>query len=222
MGDPPLTIRPYRPSDREMVFRIAADTAFFGEPVEAFLDDRRLFCDAFYAYYTEFEQQHSFVACAGQAGKEQVVGFLMGSLDTARRDRLYVRNILPHILWRAIRGHYRLGKRTVRYGLALLMGALRDSYPPADLALYPAHLHVNLQEAWRGHGLGRRLVECYLKHLRALRVPGVHLHTTNLNLAACRLYERLGFRLLDARPTLAWKWLVDGPVENDLYGLRLF
>lgn len=38
-----LDIRPYRQEDREAVYRIAADTAFFGESVEHFLDDRRLF-----------------------------------------------------------------------------------------------------------------------------------------------------------------------------------
>ena len=42
-----VKIKPYQQSDRDDVFCIAADTAFFGEPVEAFLDDRRLFCDAF-------------------------------------------------------------------------------------------------------------------------------------------------------------------------------
>ena len=40
-------VRRYKPQDREDIFRIAADTAFFGEPVETLLEDRRVFCDAF-------------------------------------------------------------------------------------------------------------------------------------------------------------------------------
>src|SRR5687767_4188416 len=45
---PDITIRPFELHDRESVFRLAADTAFFGEPLEAYLDDRRLFCDSLY------------------------------------------------------------------------------------------------------------------------------------------------------------------------------
>ncbi len=221
MGDLQFIIRPYRSSDREMVFCIAADTAFFGEPVEAFLDDRRLFCEAFYAYYTDLEPQHGFVACTGRDEREQVVGFLMGSVDTARRDGFLVWKILPGIVRKAITGHYRLGKRTWRYAIEQLKAALRGSNPHANLALYPAHMHINLMEAWRGHGLGRQLIERYRKHLSGLRVEGVHLHTTNLNRAACRLYEHAGFHLLEARPTQAWKRWVKKPVENRVYGLRL-
>lgn len=43
-------VRPYRQADREAVMRLAADSAAFGAPVEAFLDDRRLFCDAVYRW----------------------------------------------------------------------------------------------------------------------------------------------------------------------------
>ena len=63
--------------------RIAADSAAFGEPVEAFLDDRRLFWDAFYCYYVDFEPEHAWVAVVEQ----DVVGFLVGCTDMARRDR---------------------------------------------------------------------------------------------------------------------------------------
>lgn len=40
-------IRPYYPNDRDALFRIAGDTAFFGNPIEAYMEDRRLFLDAF-------------------------------------------------------------------------------------------------------------------------------------------------------------------------------
>jgi hypothetical protein len=52
---PDLLIRPYQPADRQAVFRIGADTAFFGAPIEVCLEDRNLFLDAFYACYTDLE-----------------------------------------------------------------------------------------------------------------------------------------------------------------------
>ena len=60
-----------------------------------------------------------------------------------------------------------------------------------------------------------------IEQLRALDISGVHLSTTSLNAAACRLYESMGFRLLSACPTRMWAGLVKGPVEERLYGMRL-
>jgi hypothetical protein len=84
-----LDVRPYQQEDRETVLQIAADTAFFGEPVEHYMDDRRLFCDAFYGYYTDVEPEHGWVATANGV----VAGFLMGCWDTKGRERKFARYI---------------------------------------------------------------------------------------------------------------------------------
>jgi ribosomal protein S18 acetylase RimI-like enzyme len=215
---PESTIRPYQPADREVVFRIAADTAFFGEPVEAFFEDRHLFCEAFYRAYTDLETEQGWVACAG----DNVVGFLMGCTDTVRLRRRLPRQILPETFWQILRGHYHIGARTRRYALGLALGALRGEFFQANPAFYPAHLHVNLARDWRGRGLGRRLIGTFLDELRRLSISGVHIHTTSLNRAACRLYEKLGFCLLDSRPTRLWEYVLDQPVRNLCYGLRIF
>jgi len=219
MIEPPKNplVRPYEPGDRVAVLRIAADTAFFGEPVEAFLEDRRLLAEAFCAYYTDIEPEHAWVACADG----QVVGYLLGSLDTRAQRRRWRQKVLARVAWRALRGHYRLGKLTARYVSAHAQGLVRGEFPHVDLATYPAHLHINVEAPWRGRGLGRRLIEAFLAQARAAGVVGVHLETTSQNVAACRLYERLGFRLLEARPTRLWAGLIPGPVENRCYGLAL-
>ena len=212
-----ISIRPYSPEDRASVHRIAADTAFFGDPVEAYLDDRRLFCDAFYAYYTDFEPQHGWVACEG----EQVVGFLAGSTDATRQRQVFFTRILPILLRRLAKGEYYLGKRTWRYIAAVGKGFLGREFTHANLRQYPAHLHVNVASGWRGHGLGRRLIESYLDQLRELGLSGVHLSTSSENRAACALYEKMGFRLLDSRPTHLWNNFFSHPIENRCYGLKL-
>jgi len=213
-------VRPFHPADREAVFRIAADTAFYGAPVEAMLDDRRLFCDVFYRYYTDFEPERGWVAEVVEGGQARVVGFLMGSTDPARRQRA-MRGLIANVAWRALGGGYRVGPKTWRYAFALLGQALRRELPAADPQRYPAHLHINLEAGWRGQGLGRGLMQAYLDQLRALGLPGVHLHTTSLNAAACRLYEKMGFQLLDARPTRLPAALGLGTFENRCYGRRL-
>lgn len=211
-----LEIRPYRSGDRQAVHAIGADTAFFGEPVEAELEDRRLFCDLFLAYYTDREPEHAWVACQ----EERVTGFLLGCLDGRRQRRALLWSIVPRVLGRMPRRGYRLGRRTFRFAGAMVGAWLRGEVPPSFTGRYPAHLHLNVAAPWRGRGVGRRLLEAYLAQLRALAVPGVHLHTTSRNEAACRLYESAGFRLLDQRPTRLWAGLLDGPVQRRCYGLR--
>lgn len=214
---PEIIVRPYQSSDRRAVFHIAADTAFFGAPIEIFLDDRRLFCDAFYRYYTDFEPQHGWVADDGQTD----VGFLMGCTDTRVHDEVFRKKILPGVVKDVLRGCYQLGTKTIRYSLTQMWAALSGNFAKVDLALYPAHLHINVVAATRGSGIGFRLMEAYLEQLRRLGLPGVHLHTTSQNTAAMRLYEKLGFTLLAARPTHAWKHLIDQPIDNLAYGLKL-
>jgi ribosomal protein S18 acetylase RimI-like enzyme len=213
----PVTIRPYRARDREGVRQVMADTAFFGDPVEVFLEDRDLFCDAFCAYYTDLEPEMAWVAEVG----ERVAGTLLGCAHTGRMRARWRRQVLPPVVKRWLQGRYRAGPLTWRYALAQLLAALRGEHPQAGLDPYPAHLHINVERGWRGRGLGKGLLLAYLDQLRELGIPGVHLSTTSLNRAAVSLYERVGFRLLDSRPTRAWRYWTEAPVENRLYGLEL-
>jgi ribosomal protein S18 acetylase RimI-like enzyme len=214
---PELLVRPYQLKDREAVFRIGADTAFFGAPIEAYMEDRNVFLEAFYAYYTDIEPEHAWVACAD----ETVVGFLTGCVDSHNHGWRYVRFILPGLVSKVLRGKYRFGGRSIGYFSGLLGGWLRGEFTHADLETYPAHLHINVDSNWRGHGLGRRLMEAYLQQLRKLGVKGVYLDTTSLNEAACRMYEKIGFRILDARPDRFWAKWFGHPVENRCYAMKL-
>ena len=217
MSDSALVIRPYLPDDREELLRIGADTAFFGAPIEAYMEDRNAFLDAFYAYYTDLEPEHTWVASAN--GK--VVGFLTGCVDTRKRDREFLRVILPHLAGNVLRGKYHFGKRSLQYFTGLIGGLIHGEFTRVDLNSFPAHLHINVEAPWRGNKLGQRLLEAYLTQLRALGIAGVYLDTTSLNEAACRLYEKLGFRLLDARPDRFWAKWFGHPVDNLCYGLKL-
>jgi ribosomal protein S18 acetylase RimI-like enzyme len=212
-----FSIRLYKPEDREILYRIAADTAFFGEPVDALLEDRRLFCDAFYRYYVDFEPEHIWVACAGA----KVVGFLAGCLNTKARNRIMALRLLPVTVWGILDGKYRFGSRTRRYALELAQEALSGNVPRADLRIFPAHLHVNIAAAWQGQGLGRSLLTTYLSFLRCAGLPGVHLETTSRNVVACRLYESLGFHLLDERLSSLWTHFIGEPVFNRCYALNI-
>jgi ribosomal protein S18 acetylase RimI-like enzyme len=210
-------VRLFRSGDREALLQIGAETAFFGAPIEKYMEDRRIFMDAFYSYYTDCEPEHAWVA----DDEGQIAGFLTGCVDTHRHDRIWARKILPAAMWKFLTGKYHTGPKLWQYVRAMLKAARHGHIPGADLSLYPAHLHINLLPAWRGQGLGRGLIEAYLNQLRSLGVKGVHLQTTSYNVAACHLYERVGFQILEHRPTKMYAHLVDEPVEALCYGMRL-
>lgn len=210
-------IRLYRPEDRTAVLQIAADTAFFGAPVEAFMDDRRMMQDLFVSYYLDCEPEYTWIA--------EVDGVLAGYITASTGSRQESRcrlTLYARALGRLLTLRYRLGPLTFRYGSRAAFAVLRGEYPHADLGLYPAELHINLTERTRGLGLGRRLLQTCLDQMTDLGVPGIHLSTTNLNGAAVHLYEKMGFQLLARHRTRLWEpWMPGVEVENLVYGKRL-
>jgi GNAT superfamily N-acetyltransferase len=57
---------------------------------------------------------------------------------------------------------------------------------------YPAHLHINLAPAFRGRGIGARLIEAFAERARAAGVPGLHV-VTGEGMRNVRFYQRCGF-----------------------------
>lgn len=210
-------IRPFHSRDRARVFQIAADTAFFGNPLEHFFEDRSLFCDAFCAYYTDYEPEHAWVA----ESEHKIVGYLLGCADTRRMNRDVWRRTVPILLYRLGSGAYRFGRQSQRYLWELMKAQLNQELLQPNLTQFPAHLHINVQVSERGKGIGKALLEQYLGQLSFERVRGVHLKTTSENEAACALYEKLGFTLIDARRTNLWKPWLGREVENRCYAMSL-
>jgi GNAT superfamily N-acetyltransferase len=212
-----LSVRRYLPTDHAAVERIAAETAWFGQPVEKFVEDRRLFVDLVFQPYLMLAPGNIWLAVYELA----VAGFVLGVPDTVMHRRNTLVSVMPRVAVRIARGKYHIGPRTRGYVRDLLRSVLRRERAEVDLRVYPAHLHINLLKDFRGQGGGSLLMQAFLAGMQQRGVPGVHLHTTDRNQAACRLYASLGFSLLDERPTTAWASTVPGPVRSRCYGIDL-
>jgi len=167
-----MTIRPYRPGDKEAARR-ACLHAKPGEAVE--LDPARAaslatFCD----YYLECEPQNCFVA-AGDDG--EAVGCIWCAEDWRRYYRRFAREYLPGMP---------PDKRRKYRGAAWM--------PLFFAKKYPAHLHIDILEAYQRQGLGHRLMDALTDHLRAKGVPGVMLVVSARNEKGMRFYRKYGFR----------------------------
>jgi ribosomal protein S18 acetylase RimI-like enzyme len=185
-----LQIRPYEPRDRAGLRQICCDTADAGQPVERFFPDREVFGDLLTNYYTEHEPQSTFVADQGG----EVVGYVTGCLDTKRFLSTMKWRIVPVVLVKALlRGTlwHPQTVRLLRANLGLWLKGGHRTGPTFDD--YPAHLHVNVRQGFRGQRLGQRLVEAFCERVRAAGVSGVHAGVSAENAQAGHFFEQLGF-----------------------------
>ena len=195
MGDD-VVIRPYRTEDREAVREISWNTADQGRTVDLYFHDHKAVADILTQYYTDWEPQSLWVAECDRA----VVGYLTGCMDTHRCNRVMVRKIGPKAVAEAIGRGALWRAETWRLALAFARTALLGGAPKVDLKKYPAHLHINLREGFRGRGLGRQLIEHFRRQVQEQGLPGIHLVAWGENECGRRFFEVMGFRLLRQQP----------------------
>ena len=181
-------IRPYRPADRDDVYDVCVRTADGGDDARGRYSTDDVMPDVFAGPYLALEPELAFVADDGR----RVVGYVLGTADTPRWAAEHRRRWLPTV--------------ADRYPLAEHPSTPEDElidllhHPEhtvhAELAAYPAHLHIDLLPDHQGQGLGRLLVRTFLAALRARGVPAVHLGMVPTNTGARAFYDRLGFHEL--------------------------
>lgn len=190
-----LTIRPYEPGDRAAVRHVCCETADAGDPVEGFFSDRELIADLATRYYTDFEPETSWVAETGVAETGgSVVGYLTGSVDTKRFERVTSRRIAGPAIAAAIRRGALRRRETWRMLsvlpriLAAFAGQRRR-----PLEMYPAHLHLNILRESRGRHAGGQLLRAFMERLRVAGIRGVHATVRGDNAAGRSFFEHQGF-----------------------------
>jgi ribosomal protein S18 acetylase RimI-like enzyme len=210
-----VTIRVYAPGDRAAVRELCCCAAYGEVPLTSFYPDRALFADLMTRYYLDREPGSSWVAEA----EGRVVGYLLGCRDTRRQRRVQITRVVPA----ALAGFVRRGGLWKGATWRLLGANLRHLPVRGagfDHDLYPAHLHLGIDAAFRGRHLGRRLAEAFLTQLQASGAPGVHAVVLAENAGAGRFFERLGFRPLARGPALRRPGQAGVP-EKVVYGRRL-
>lgn len=214
-----MTIRPYapqtHPGDRATVRELCSAVAYGDTPLESFYPDRALFADLMTRYYLDWEPESAWVAEA----EGRVVGYLLGCHDSRRQHRVQIARVVPTALAGFVLRGGLFRRRTWR-----LVGSNLFRLPGVgerfDLKAYPAHLHLGIDAANRGSGLGPSLVETFLAQLREAGVPGVHAVVLAENEGAGRFFARLGFRPLARGPALRRPGQPGAP-EKVVYGRKL-
>jgi len=194
-----VTIRSYRPADRAAVRRLSCDTADHGEPVERFFHDREAVANVLVRYYTDYEPQSLWIA----EQEDVLAGYLTGCLDTKRCNRVMVTRVLPGTIIGAVARGALWRAKTWRLCAALLETLLLGGFPhKVDLREYPAHLHINVRQDFRGKQIGRQLIERFLAQADGAGVGGTHVVVLGHNERGRRFFETMGFHLLREQPLI--------------------
>ena len=188
MSPQDIIIRPFKPADRAQVRKISCDTAFMGEPLEKFFDDREAFADIATAYYTEYEPESLFVA----EYENSIVGYLTGCKDTCRFKKIFFWRILPGAALRSFFRGALFRKKTLKLIFSLLRSFLKGELRRPDYSEeFPAHLHINVQDSYRQLGAGTRLMEEYLEYLKKNNIGGLHLYS--LSAIGQEFFKKMNF-----------------------------
>lgn len=200
-------VRPYRPSDHEALADICVRTGHEGQDSSSVVPDHGLLPSIFAHPYAYLEPDLVFVLDNGEG---QAVGYVLGTANTPRFVEEFRTRWLPKV---ADRFPAPTGEpATPSEAMAVLLHRPERMVLP-ELAVYPAHLHIDLLPDWQGRGFGRALMNQFLDALHAKGVPAVHLCMSRGNKPARAFYERLGFEEL-AVPDPAPVWYLGRPTAR--------
>jgi ribosomal protein S18 acetylase RimI-like enzyme len=188
-----ITIRRIAPKDRQAVRHICCATADRGQPLASFYSDCEFVADLMTRYYTDVAPAFSWVA----ESDGQVIGYLLAAPDSeaARRTvawrigpRAVLRALARGALWRAETWRMLAATRQNRRGF--------EARRRIRLEEYPAELHVNIMDGFRGRHVGVRLMRACLSQLASAGVAGVHANVRSDNPGGRAFFERMGFRAI--------------------------
>lgn len=171
-----VVIRPYQEKDRQAVREICIATSGLPTARER---QRKLLLLQYCDYYLEQEPDACFVA-ADEA--DRPVGYILCAKDYPSYRKRFLAGYLPHIralsVWRAI--------------AARLDVALNGRYAER----YPAHMHIDILDAYQRQGVGHRLVDALTSFLEERQTQGLMLSVGANNQKGVRFYEKYGFQRL--------------------------
>ncbi|MFA6349319.1 MAG: hypothetical protein WCY12_00125 [Candidatus Omnitrophota bacterium] len=211
-----VDIRPYRQEDKGSVRDIAVDTAFFGNSGEIFLPDREVLGDMLTAYYLDYEPESVFVA----EQDSQVVGYIMGCVDTVKSHSVIDKNIMPGIIRKGLLRGLLFKSRTLSFAFFSLRSLIRREFRRPDFSQeYPAHFHINIADGFRGKGLGRKLLDAFCFYLENKNIRGVCAWT--FSEGGKKLFSSAGFSLLYNQKVTYFDYLLRKELFLNCWGKKL-
>ena len=192
---PQASIRPYRESDLDDLYRICLQTGHSGDDATSMFSDQRILGHVFAAPYGLFEPSLAFVA-EDELG---VGGYIVGALDSRAFEKR-----LEAEWWPTLRDRYpapppELAPEQLTPDQRAASYVHDPLTVPDELAgNYPSHLHINMVPRLQSQGVGRQLMSTLIQALREQGSVGLHFFVRPANERALGFYRHLGFTEISA------------------------
>lgn len=184
-----MTIRPYEEKDKENVRFVCLDSEGPCKSSKRGVNFAlAVYCD----YYIENEPENCFVAADEN---DKAIGYIICTEDfDVFKDRF-------------VSGYY---TKIQKWEYRRRKSALRSIIPHEKYKHdYPAHLHIDVLPEYQRMGLGHKMTDALVEHLKEKGVKGIMLTTWIKNEKGRGFYDKYGFTLLEETKNCA------------VYGLRL-
>ncbi len=170
------TIRSFQPKDRDNVRNICLVNADNPKTQRQQNFILYTYCD----YYLEVEPENCFVAVNE---KDEAIGYTYCAENYAKYQERFNEIFLPklktlgHFKWKSSLASYRLHAKYAEE--------------------YPAHLHIDILDDYQRKGLGSKLMDTLIEHLKAKKIPGLMLTVGGTNTQGINFYKKYGFEVLE-------------------------
>ena len=175
-----MTIRPYRETDKKNVQNVC----LYCDGYEQFREDTINFLLSTYCdYYVEKEPHNCFVAANE---KDEAVGYILCTEDFDSFFKCFNEEYFTKIDEKCTNERYYASMAYVHHQKH------KDEYP--------AHLHIDLLQEYQRMGLGHRLMDTLLSHLKAKGTRGLMLTVAKYNEKGMAFYKKYGFDVIEDLP----------------------
>lgn len=199
-----VEISPSTRSDLEAFYRISLQTGDCGRDASVLYKDPKLMGHIYSAPYL----LHAPEFCLTAVQNGMVAGFCIGTADTTDFFEE-----LECDWWPALRRHYPMPDPARSENWTVderrIAAIHHPKHPPSQIAKrYPAHLHMNLLPHCQGRGVGGRLLQAWLRLVRAEGITAIHLGANPGNARAIAFWLAQGFEHLPIEGDHRTYWMV--------------
>ena len=186
-------IRPYRSEDLPALYEICLATGASGADAGHLYRDAKLIGHIYAGPYGVLEPESALVV----EDEHGVGGYIIGTHDTYAFEKR-----LEAEWWPSLRARYG-DPPDPRASDDARMATLIHHPPRTPRRIsepYPAHLHIDMLPRLQGMGVGRMLIETWLKRMAARGVKAAHLGVGPANARAVKFYRKFGFHEIEQLP----------------------
>ena len=180
-------IRPYEESDHDMVYEICLKTGNSGKGAEDLHEDPLILGHIYAGPYITLEPESAFIL----EDEKGSCGYIIGALDTQLFFNKLNSDWLPN-LQKKYKDPTEDSKPWNKDEKCIHL--LFHPETPLDLPDYPSHLHIDLLTRARGQGLGKIMMDHFLKNLKDRGSKGLYLGLGNKNQRAYNFYKKYGLK----------------------------